>query len=97
MIDFYLGARGQRVIKALLCSAGTGLMVLLGLTGCGDTAGRPHLHGVPPVPAPQTSSPATVATPTVLLTWEAPSLNSDGTPLTDIAGYRLYYGQASRQ
>jgi hypothetical protein len=26
------------------------------------------------------------------LSWEAPTENEDGTPLTDLAGYRIYYG-----
>ena len=29
------------------------------------------------------------------LQWEAPSTNDDGTPLTDLAGYKIYYGTAS--
>ncbi len=27
--------------------------------------------------------------------WRAPTKNADGTPLTDLAGYRIYYGQSS--
>jgi len=30
----------------------------------------------------------------VALAWAVPSLNTDGTPLTDIAGYRVYYGSS---
>jgi hypothetical protein len=30
------------------------------------------------------------------LRWQAPTENVDGTPLTDLAGYRVYYGVASR-
>ena len=26
------------------------------------------------------------------LSWTAPTLNTDGSPLTDLAGYRIYYG-----
>ena len=29
------------------------------------------------------------------LSWVAPSTNEDGTPLTDLAGYKIYYGTAS--
>jgi hypothetical protein len=29
------------------------------------------------------------------LSWVAPSTNQDGTPLTDLAGYKIYYGTAS--
>jgi hypothetical protein len=29
------------------------------------------------------------------LTWDAPTTNTDGSPLTDLAGYRLYRGVAT--
>jgi hypothetical protein len=32
---------------------------------------------------------------TATLTWDAPTTNADGTPLTDLAGYRIYYGTTS--
>jgi hypothetical protein len=32
----------------------------------------------------------------VTLYWDAPTTNEDGSPLTDLAGYRVYYGLASR-
>ncbi|RMF86394.1 MAG: fibronectin type III domain-containing protein, partial [Nitrospinota bacterium] len=32
----------------------------------------------------------------VQLVWDAPTTNADGTPLTDLAGYKVYYGQSSR-
>jgi len=31
----------------------------------------------------------------VTLTWSAPTTNADGTPLTDLAGYKIYYGTES--
>ena len=31
----------------------------------------------------------------VSLTWTAPTTNEDGSPLTDLAGYRLYWGNSS--
>lgn len=34
-------------------------------------------------------------TASVSLTWDAPTKNSDGTTLTDLAGYRVYYGETS--
>ncbi len=33
---------------------------------------------------------------TATLNWQAPTENVDGSPLTDLAGYRVYYGEASR-
>lgn len=32
----------------------------------------------------------------VSLAWQAPTENVDGTPLTDLAGYRIFYGEQSR-
>ena len=29
------------------------------------------------------------------LTWNASTTNADGTPLTDLAGYKIYYGNSS--
>ncbi|MEW6417438.1 MAG: fibronectin type III domain-containing protein [Nitrospirota bacterium] len=29
------------------------------------------------------------------LTWDAPTTNADGTPLTDLGGYKIYYGTSS--
>ena len=54
----------------------------------------------PPAPAP---APAPAPTPPpeptpaprdarAQLTWEKPTLREDGTPLTNLAGYRVYYG-----
>ena len=33
-------------------------------------------------------------TGSIYLTWQAPTLNEDSTVLTDLAGYRVYYGEA---
>jgi hypothetical protein len=34
------------------------------------------------------------ATGSVTLTWNPPTTNTDGTPLTDLAGYKVYWGTA---
>jgi len=39
--------------------------------------------------------PATSGSAT--LSWTPPTTNSDGTPLVNLAGFRIVYGQASRQ
>lgn len=36
-----------------------------------------------------------VAMGSATLSWIAPTTNADGTPLTDLSGYRIYYGQSS--
>lgn len=32
---------------------------------------------------------------TVTLSWKAPTTNTDGSPLTNLAGYKIHYGTAS--
>jgi hypothetical protein len=32
----------------------------------------------------------------ILLSWDPPTAKADGSPLTDIAGYKIHYGQRSR-
>lgn len=36
-------------------------------------------------------------TASVTPSWQAPTSNEDGTPLTDLAGYQVHYGQVSGQ
>jgi hypothetical protein len=38
----------------------------------------------------------TVSLREALLTWQAPTKNVDGTTLTNLAGYKIYYGTASK-
>jgi hypothetical protein len=42
--------------------------------------------------ATTTGASSTVGTATV--SWEAPTTNTNGTPLMDLAGYRIYYGSS---
>lgn len=42
------------------------------------------------------SSTATPATKSITLSWSPPTRNSDGTSLTNLAGYTLHYGTASQ-
>ncbi len=39
---------------------------------------------------------AEVPTGSVILSWQAPNYNEDGSQLTDLAGYRVYYGESSQ-
>jgi hypothetical protein len=40
--------------------------------------------------------PGDGGTNSLMLSWTAPTTNEDGSPLEDLAGYRLYYGNESR-
>jgi Fibronectin type III domain len=60
------------------------------LTGCGNpvaTTGAPM--------ASSSSFPSPPPTGTASLSWSAPTENTDGTPITDLAGYHVYYGTNS--
>jgi len=45
-------------------------------------------------PPPATSTPA--ASTSVTLGWVAPTQNSNGTPITGLAGYKIHYGTSSQ-
>ena len=53
-----------------------------------DTSGDSG-YGVLPI-----GSNDSEATGSAALTWEAPAANTDGTALTHLAGYKIYYGSA---
>jgi hypothetical protein len=57
------------------------LVAITSLFGCG---GGVTTDAQPPVVSPATGS--------ATLTWAAPSTNEDGTPLTALGGYKVYYG-----
>ena len=59
------------------------LFVSLSLYSCGGGGGGGS--------STSSNSPGNSAT----LTWDAPTTNADGTPLTDLAGYKIYYGTTS--
>ncbi len=43
------------------------------------------------------TAPAANPPGSATLTWVAPTLNTNGTPLTDLAGYHIYYGTSATQ
>ena len=69
-----------------------GCAVLLAACGGGDgqaTDSTPTGPTSAPAPSPSTGSGS------AKLSWAAPKTNADGTTLTDLAGYRIYYGTTS--
>ena len=70
----------------LLKSMGVSAMLISLLSGCYDPSdgSTAQTSTVAAAPAPTSKS--------AVLTWEAPTVNTNGTPLTDLAGYRIYYG-----
>jgi hypothetical protein len=41
------------------------------------------------------SATSTASTGTATLSWEAPTANTNGTPVTGLAGYHIYYGTSA--
>jgi hypothetical protein len=67
------------------------LLVAAALPGCsGDTASRQ----TDPTPTPPPSSPTIRIPGTAILSWTPPTQNIDGSPLTDLAGYHIRYGNS---
>lgn len=63
-------------------AVGAWLVLAILVSGCND-----------PGPGPAASSNAALASgKSVTLSWDAPTTNTDGTPLTNLAGYTIYYG-----
>src|SRR5262244_2243398 len=70
------------------------LGALLLASGCDEGGGSSHSDSGSTPPANTPPAPPS-GTPGVLeASWGAPTMNTDGTPLTDLAFYRLYYGNA---
>ncbi len=69
------------------------LILALVLTGCGGgSRGRDASVGGNDVSENETNQPETGS---ITLLWNTPITNEDGSPLTDLAGYRVYYGTSS--
>ncbi len=71
---------------------------LLAIAGCGGGGGGGSAAGaaISSIPDNPPSSPSTPSqTGNVTLAWDAPTTNEDGSDLTDLAGYRVYYGTSS--
>ncbi len=59
------------------------MLILLVSPGPGEAAGG------------ETVSADSAAGGSAILTWDAPTTNTDKTPLTDLAGYKIYYWSSS--
>ena len=58
-----------------------GACALLLMAACSGVSGSSDVPGV-----------AASVSGALVVTWTAPKKNSDGTPLTDLSGYTIYYG-----
>lgn len=88
-----------------VCGLALALTIMLG--GCNgdgaDSAAQtsPSTSSVETATLAQGSDPSSAATlpdasdTTATLTWEPPTVNTDGSTITDLAGYRIYYGTSA--
>jgi hypothetical protein len=79
---------GFCVLKRTLRCAGTCIAIAALAGGCRD----PGPGAAPTTPGQSASGPGSAT-----LSWEAPTTNTNGTALTDLAGYRIYYGPSAEQ
>jgi hypothetical protein len=89
--NIYRG-RGYRWVLAAV------LMAML--CGCGDddeekTSSIPAGSSPPPAPAPDPAPPPTSQARAATLEWTAPTTQTNGATLADLAGYRIHYGLAA--
>jgi hypothetical protein len=76
------------------CGGGNNDPTSTASTGTGITSPTTPDPVTPTDPAP-TTPPPTASAGSITLSWVAPATNADGTPVSDLAGYRVYYGNAS--
>src|SRR5665213_141076 len=81
---------GQRLSRIRL----TGLLVMaLAISACSGGSASNSTGSTTGPSSTSTAGGTTVsAAGTTTLTWAAPTENADGTAITDLAGYTLYYG-----
>jgi Fibronectin type III domain len=68
-----------------LSTLGAVIAAILSVGGCMDPGPDPSATSTP------LAAPGSRA---ATLSWEAPTANTNGSPLTDLSGYRIYYGSA---
>lgn len=76
------------------CGGGSSSSTAEGYPGAGGTSAADGSGINPPATGGDTASGSGSNTGTEL-TWDAPATNVDGTLLTDLAGYKIYYGNSS--
>ncbi len=82
------------LLFAILSACGTGnINSPTNQTGQTGPTGGPSSNPTTTTTGPTSTQPP--ATGAATLGWAAPTTNTDGTPLTDLAGYKIYYGTSS--
>ena len=61
------------------------LTIMIAMLGCGSASDVQN----------ESSAASIEHSGSIALSWNAPTQNEDGSPLTDLAGYKVYYGTSS--
>lgn len=86
----------QLALTALMCATLAACGHSSSSTGSAATANNPFDSSASTAAATSTSSTsASPSSKSITLSWSRPTQNSDGTSLTDLAGYTLHYGTSS--
>lgn len=80
-------------------------LVLAACGGSGSSGGASSSSGLgstnnpPPAnnPPPTNNTPTNSGSPSLTVSWQAPEENVDGSPVSGIDEYRIYYGEVSGQ
>ena len=73
-------------------------IVIITIAGCGSggsSSSAPSASTADSGDYSSSSTPNASTAERVVIRWTAPTLNADGSPLTDLAGYNIYYGPAT--
>jgi hypothetical protein len=65
------------------------------LSGCNDSTGGSTAAESSAATGSTSTTSTTPVNRSATLSWEAPTTNTNGSALTDLAGYRIYYGSSS--
>lgn len=65
------------------------LFSLILITGCGGGGGGSSSGGG------SVANTGNIVTKSITLSWESPATNADGSPIEDLAGFKVYYGKTS--
>lgn len=73
------------------------IVLVLTLWGCGSGGGGSSASGGDEAWTSGSSEPGSGSSQgnSLTLSWDVPTLNSDGSTLNDLAGYKIYYGTSS--
>jgi len=78
-------------MKKFFFAVALAMFLLFSVTGCGSGSGGSDISFF----GGSGTTTDNTATGSVTLAWDAP-LNSDGTPVLNVAGYKVHYGTSSR-